>query len=79
LYRISKLTFHVQYFFPENHAVYAIMWKDIVEQDRSQMTIWSMDIACWVTKATNTQSKYVILIVFPLQKWLQEPTSVLLL
>ena len=28
------------------------------------MTIWRLGIACWVTKATNTHSKYVILIVF---------------
>jgi hypothetical protein len=28
--------------------------------------IWHMCIACWITKATNTHSKYVILIAFPL-------------
>ena len=28
------------------------------------MTIWRMRIACWVSKATNTQSEYVILILF---------------
>ena len=36
------------------------------------MTIWRMRIACWITKATNTHSQYVILIAFPLQQWLQE-------
>jgi len=25
---------------PENHANYNIMWKNIVEPDRPQMTIW---------------------------------------
>jgi hypothetical protein len=30
------------------------------------------DIACWINKATNIQSEYVILIAFPLQQWLQE-------
>ena len=32
------------------------------------MTIWRMGIACWITKATDTHSEYVILIAFPLQK-----------
>jgi hypothetical protein len=31
-----------------------------------------MRIACWVPKATNTHSEYVILIAFPLQQWLHE-------
>ena len=53
------------------------MWKNIVERVSLQMTIWRMGIACWMTKATNTHSQYVTLIAFPLQKWLQEPTSVL--
>jgi hypothetical protein len=30
------------------------------------MAIWSMRIACWITKATNTPSKYFILIALPL-------------
>jgi len=42
-----------------------IMWKNIVETDRPQVTIWRMRIACWITKATNTRSEYVILIAFP--------------
>jgi hypothetical protein len=41
------------------------------------MTIWRMRIACWVPKATNTHSQYVILIAFPLQQWLQERASLL--
>jgi hypothetical protein len=36
------------------------------------MTIRLMRIACWITKATNTHSEYVILIAFQLQYWLQE-------
>ena len=36
-----------------------------------------MRIACWILKATNTHSQYVILIAFPLQKWLIEPASML--
>jgi hypothetical protein len=38
-----------------------------VEWDRPQMTIWFMHIVCWITKATNTHSEYVILIAFPLE------------
>ena len=63
--------------FFENHAVYEIMWKNIVERSRSHMTTWQMRIACWIPKATNTQTGCVILIVFPLQQWLLERASML--
>jgi hypothetical protein len=36
-----------------------------------------MRFACWITKATDTHSEYVILIVFRRQKWLRERASVL--
>jgi len=36
------------------------------------MIILRMRIACWLSKATNTLSEYVILIVLPLQQWLHE-------
>jgi hypothetical protein len=39
--------------------------------------IWSMRFACWVTKATDTHSVYVILTAFPRQKWLCERVSML--
>jgi len=38
-----------------------------------------MRIACWIPKATNTHPEYEILIPFPLQLWLQECASLLLL
>jgi len=41
-------------------------------------TIQRMRYACWITKATNTQSDYVILTAFPLQQWLPEGDLVLL-
>jgi len=41
------------------------------------MTVRGMRIACWITKATNTHSKYVIIIAFPLQQWLHECASML--
>jgi len=65
------------FFFFENRAVCVIMWKNIVEPDRPQMTIWRMRFACWIPKATNTHSGYVILIAFPLQRWLHEHASML--
>ena len=36
----------------------------IVERVRPQMTIWRMRIACWIMKATNTHSEYVMLFCF---------------
>jgi hypothetical protein len=35
-------------------------------------------IACWIPKATNKHSEYVIVLVVPLQQWLHERASVLL-
>jgi hypothetical protein len=46
------------------------MWKNGIEPGRPQMTVLHMHIACWVTKATDTHSEYVILTAFPLQQWL---------
>jgi hypothetical protein len=64
-------------FFPENRAVYEKIWKNIVEWGKPQMTIWRKRIACWIPKATNTHSRYAILITFPLQQWLHERASML--
>jgi hypothetical protein len=36
-----------------------------------------MRFMCWITKATNTHSEYVILIYFPQQQWLCECTTML--
>jgi hypothetical protein len=75
---IEKVTAHISCsktggFFPlENLAVYEIMWRYIVVPDRPHRTIWRMRITCWIPEATNTHSEYVILIAFPLQRWLHE-------
>ena len=50
----------------------------IVGPGRTQLTIWHMDIACWVSKSTNALSEYVIPIAFPLCKWLHKLASLLL-
>ena len=73
----SKHTFYAQY---------RIFWKPyrlcdkveiIVEQGRPHLTIRRMRIACWIAKARNTHSEYVILIAFPLQRRLHERASML--
>ena len=38
------------------HVMYDIMWKYIVEWDGPQVTIWHMCSACWMLKATDTNS-----------------------
>jgi len=54
--------------FPENCAIYEIMWKNMAEPDRPQATVWRTRLACWLTKATDIPSEYVILIAFPRQQ-----------
>ena len=44
-------------FFPENHTVYEIMWKNIVERGRPQMTIWRTRFATGYPRLqTHTQN-----------------------
>ena len=77
----SKQTFCVQYpfFFFENRAVYEIMCKKYGrdEQATDYNITQRMRIACWIHKATNTHSEYVILIAFQLLQWLHEHISLL--
>jgi len=46
------------------HAVCEKMWKNIVQSDRPQMTIWHMLFACSIHKATNTYFLNVKLLLF---------------
>jgi len=62
---------------PENCTAYEIMWKNVVEPDRPQMTIWRMRIACWITKAAETLSDCAMRIAFAQQILLRERASVL--
>jgi hypothetical protein len=55
--RENENTFYVR--FSENLAFYE-MWKNVLEPGRPQMTIWRMRIACYIPKAKNTHSEYVI-------------------
>ena len=48
------------------------MRKNIVEQDRPQITTLRMRIACWIPKATNKHSECLTHIAFSPQQWLHE-------
>jgi len=47
--------------------MYMMMLKIMLEMDRSQIPLWCIHFVCWISKATNTHSKYVILIASPQQ------------
>jgi len=70
----TYFTFSV--FFSDNRIVRPIMWKNIVEPNRPQMTIWRMSTALWIPKATNTHSEYVTLIGLLRLQWFRESASV---
>jgi hypothetical protein len=63
---VEKIKTHFMFnnLFSESRAVYEIMWKNMVQPDRRQITIWRMRIACWITKATHKLTQYAILIAF---------------
>jgi hypothetical protein len=66
--KIKTFLFNNIFFF-ENRPVYEILWKNMVDPDRSQTTIWGKRILRCVPKATNKHSEYVVLIALPLQQW----------
>jgi hypothetical protein len=49
----------------------------IVEPCSVQMTIWSIYVSCWVTRASDTESEYVTLTAFLLHHWLHQRVSAL--
>jgi hypothetical protein len=61
----TRIVFSKTFFFTENHAVYEIVWRNMVKSDRPQMAIWRMRIPCWIPETTNTHRKCAILIAFP--------------
>ena len=75
--KIKTHTLHSITLFFNNCAVYEMMCENTAERGRPQMTTWGMSTACWVTKATDTHSEYVIFIAFLQQQWLCKHTSVL--
>jgi len=67
LQRTSQDAGYVKFFPPENRAVYENEEKyGTAQKDTDGNRTRRMRIACWKTKATDTQSECVILIAFPL-------------
>jgi hypothetical protein len=54
-------------------SIYELMRKNMIEPGNPQMTaVLRKFFACWVSKATNTNSAHIILITFLRQQWLRE-------
>jgi len=52
LYRKSEHTFYDRnYFPPENRVIYDTMWKNVVQPNRPQKTIWPIRAACRINTA----------------------------
>ena len=50
----------------------------MVQPDRTQANeIWHMCLACWISKAADTYSEYLVITAFTRQQWLQESPSML--
>ena len=65
-------------FFLKSHR----LWDNVEKYCRTRQATddiitWLMSFACWITKATDTHSEYVILIAFARSKWLRENSSML--
>jgi len=46
-------------YFPSQNR--ELMWKNIVQPGKPQLTAWRLRIAHWIPKATKTHSEYIIL------------------
>jgi hypothetical protein len=57
--------------------MYEMVWKDVVQPQRSQMAVWRMGIACSILKAPKTYSEHVKLTASALQRWLHEHSLML--
>jgi hypothetical protein len=54
------------------------LWENVEKYYRAgqaTVAIWRMRTACWIPKATDTHSEYVILIAFSQQQWWHESAS----
>jgi hypothetical protein len=71
LYRKPKHILRSTNFFLFNRAAYKIMWNNIIEAVRTQVTTGQ------IRKSTNTISEYAVITAFQLQQWLHESASVL--
>jgi len=61
---VEKIKTHIlcsiTFFLVESPVVFE-SFKNIVEPDRPQMTMWRMCIACWIPKTTDTHSEFLVL------------------
>ena len=75
---VEKIETHILCSIPlfEDGAVCEIMWENIIDPGKLQMTIWRMRIARWIPKSTSTHLEYVILTAFARQQLLDERTSI---
>jgi hypothetical protein len=57
------------------------MWKKYCKTgqatDDTAGILQNMRFVCWIPKATNTHSEYVMFIAVPLQQWFRERASML--
>jgi len=70
--KLEHILFSTTFFSFENPIVCEIIWKTIVRPVKTQTVTLHMRIACWMPKATNTRSEYVIRVAFPQQQSLHE-------
>jgi hypothetical protein len=54
---VEKLKTHLICSVLENRGSFEIMWKNILEPERPQMTIWFICPSHWIPKATNTHTQ----------------------
>jgi hypothetical protein len=58
---IEKIKTHILCsvtFFSENHAVYEIMSKNVVEPEATNdVTIWRIRVACWISRSTSIHAR----------------------
>jgi hypothetical protein len=75
----KKKTLFFSNFFPESPVLFSdyVNRYGTARQVTDDSTIPRMRIACWITKATDMHSEYVIFITFSRQKWLYERASTL--
>jgi hypothetical protein len=73
-YQVTNFVFN-NFFF--NHAIYEIMWENIIVRGRPRITVLLMRNARSNPQSRNTHSEYVILTAFPLQRWLREDAIML--
>jgi hypothetical protein len=55
-------------FFPENGALFGMMWKIIVAPEMPPIKMWRMRYFRWIPKATDKHLEYEIFVTFPRQQ-----------